>query len=202
MTTTRGGAPDTRRKILNAAFEEFYRNGFHAASLDDIVKAAGITKGALFHYFSGKRDLAFTVVDEIIEPLTRERWLNPLADSADPVTDLKRCVRQCVKEDIRSGAWLLGCPLNNLAQEMSPLDEGFRKRIDKLYDTWRKGLAAAVVSGAKQGNVRKDAPPRQVAALVVAAQMGIWGSGKSSRSAQLMVQAGEGLCGYLDTLKA
>src|SRR5206468_947271 len=39
---------DTRRKILRAAFEEFYKNGFQGGSLNNIVDAAGVTKGALF----------------------------------------------------------------------------------------------------------------------------------------------------------
>jgi len=202
MTPAGVGRPDTRGKILSAAFTELYESGFQGGSLNHILKNAGISKGALFHYFSGKRELAFAVVDEIIEPLMMQRWLDPLADTTDPVADLKRCVRQFVKEDIKSGSWLQGCPLNNLAQEMSPLDEGFRKRIDKLYSTWRTGVAVAVAAGAKLGNVRADASPRDVAALVVAAQMGIWGTGKSSRNSELMVQAGEALCGYLDTLKS
>ena len=58
---------------------------------------------------------------------------------------------------------------------MSPLDEGFRKRIDKLYDTRRKSFAAPLAGGIKTGKVRKDISPRNVAALVVAAQTGIWG---------------------------
>ena len=50
--------------------------------------------------------------------------------STDPIADHKQSFRRFVKEDIDSGAWVQGCPLNNLAQEMSPLDEGFRTRID------------------------------------------------------------------------
>jgi AcrR family transcriptional regulator len=191
----------TRRKILAAAFEEFYKNGFQGGSLNHIVESAGTTKGALFHHFAGKQELGYAVVDEIIGPLLMQRWLAPLADSTHPIADLKRTFRQFVKEDIASGAFVQGCPLNNLAQEMSPLDEGFRGRIDKLYSTWRKSFTAAFADGMKAGKVRKDISPRQVAALVVAAQMGIWGTGKSSRSEELMAQAGEALCGYLDSLK-
>jgi TetR/AcrR family transcriptional regulator, transcriptional repressor for nem operon len=44
----------TRRKILEAAFEEFYKNGFQGGSLNRIVDGAGTTKGALFHHFRGK----------------------------------------------------------------------------------------------------------------------------------------------------
>lgn len=195
-------APEaTRRKILEAAFAEFYRNGFQGGSLNQIVKTAGTTKGALFHHFDGKQELGYVVVDEIIGPLLKERWLNPLVDSTDPISDLQRAFRQFVEADIETGVWLQGCPLNNLAQEMSPLDEGFHQRIDALYDTWRACFAAALADGIKAGTVRKDVAPQKVAALIVAAQMGIWGSGKSSQREEMMLQAAEALCDYLDGLR-
>jgi hypothetical protein len=56
------------------------------------------------------------------------------AAAANVGRTLKRAFRQLVTEDINSGAWLQGCPFNNLAQEMSPLDEGFHKCIGKLSD--------------------------------------------------------------------
>jgi len=201
-TTTAIKAPEaTRRKILMAAFEEFYKHGFQGGSLNHIVEVAGTTKGALFHHFDGKQELGYAVVDEIVGPILKQRWLDPLTGSKDPIADLKRAFRQYVKEDIASGHFVQGCPLNNLAQEMSPLDEGFRKRIDKLYAAWRKCYAEALAEGIKAGKVRKGILPADVAALVVASQMGIWGTGKSSRSRELMVQAGEAICSYLDSLK-
>jgi AcrR family transcriptional regulator len=154
----------------------------------------------VFHHFAGKQDLGYAVLDEIIGPLLLRRWLDPLEGSIDPIADLKRAFRKHVKEDIESGSWL-GCPLNNLAQEMSPLDEGFRKRIDRHYATWRKGIAAAIAGGIEARKVKKGISPRSVAALVVASQMGIWGTGKSSRSKELTLQATEALCDYLDDLK-
>ena len=165
------------------------------------METAGTTKGALFHHFAGKQDLGYAVVDEIIGPILQQRWLGSLVDSANPIADIKRAFRRFVKEDIASGHFVQGCPLNNLAQEMSPLDEGFRKRIDKLYATWRKRYAEAIAQGIRAGQVRKDVSPANVAALVVAGQMGIWGTGKSSRSEALMKQACEALCSYLDSLK-
>jgi TetR/AcrR family transcriptional repressor of nem operon len=202
MKETRSKAPDaTRRKILEAAFAEFYKNGFQGGSLNHVVKTAGATKGALFHHFSGKQELGYAVVEEIIGPLLEQRWLDAVKDSNDPVSDLKKAFRHYVKTDIKSGSFLQGCPLNNMAQEMSPLDEGFRKRIDHLYATWRKTYSAMLADAMKTGKVRKDIVPQQVAALVVAAQMGIWGTGKSSRSEELMMRAGEAVCAYLDSLK-
>ncbi len=175
--------------------------GFQGGSLNHIVEMAGTTKGALFHHFAGKQELGYAVVEEIIGPIMEQRWLEAVKDSNDPISDLKKAFRHYIQTDIKSGSIFQGCPLNNLAQEMSPLDEGFRKRIDHLYATWRKTYAAALAGGMKAGKIREDIAPEQVAALVVASQMGIWGTGKSSRNAELMTQAGEAVCSYLDSLR-
>jgi AcrR family transcriptional regulator len=195
-------APEaTRRKLLDAAFTEFYANGFQGGSLNNIVEAAGTTKGALFHHFESKQALGYAVVDELIGPLLLHRWLDPLVDSRDPLSDIQQAFRRFVEEDIASGHWLQGCPLNNLAQEMSPLDAGFSTRIQGLYALWRERYAAALRRGQQLGTVSASASPEAVAGLIVAAQMGIWGSGKSSRKAEVMRQAAEGLCSYLEALR-
>lgn len=192
----------TRQQILAAAFAEFYRNGFQGGSLNHIVETAGVTKGALFHHFACKQELGYAVVDEIIDPLLTQRWLAPAADAADPIAAIKTAFRRYIREDIDSGSWLNGCPLNNLAQEMSPLDEGFRTRVDRLYDAWRSTFARALEEGARRGTVRAGVNAADAAALIVVAQMGIWGTGKYSRDEALMTRAGEAVCDYLDTLAA
>lgn len=194
--------PDvTRQKVLDAAFAEFYRHGFQGGSLNRIVKTAGVTKGALFHHFAGKQELGYAVVDEVIEPLLMRRWLGGLAGAADPISVMQDAFRTFVGQDVDSGHFVDGCPLNNLAQEMSPLDEGFRARIDALYGRWRTTFAAALREGMEAGAVRPEASPEGAAALLVASQMGIWGTGKSSRDAGLMLQACEAVCGYLEGLR-
>lgn len=192
---------ETRKRILDAAFLEFFRNGFQGGGLNDIVTTAGITKGALFHHFGGKHQLGYAVVDEVIGPMLLRRWLGPLDGAADPIEALKGVFRVCAQEDTAKEHWTLGCPLNNLAQEMSPLDAGFHQRIDGLYDTWRERFAAALADGMRAGQVHKNVQPERVAALLVAAQMGIWGSGKSSQRKEVVLEAVEAVCDYLDSLK-
>jgi len=192
---------ETRRRILQAAFAEFYRTGFQGGSLNRIVEEAGTTKGALFHHFKDKNDLGYTVVAEVIHPRIKANWVNPLADSIDPITDVKHAIRHFAKEERASGRLAQGCPLNNLAQEMSPLDEGFRRRLEQIYSEWREALEAAFARGIKAGNVRKTISPRNAAAFVVAALAGIIGTAKNAQSDELLKQAGEGLFDYLDSLR-
>ena len=199
-TITRA-SENTRRKILKAAFDEFYRNGFQGSSINRIVDQAGTTKGALFHHFEDKNDLGYTVVEEVVFPEMKQRWLDPLADSVDPIAALKKVMRQFAREDDAKSRLIQGCPLNNLAQEMSPLDEGFRRRLEKIYLAWREALEAAFARGIKAGTVRKGISPLRVAALVVAALEGIMGTAKNAQSEELLTQAGHGLFDYLDSLK-
>lgn len=202
MKTTATRSPEnTRAKILHAAFEEFYKNGFQGGSLNHIVEKAGTTKGALFHHFDGKNDLGYAVVREVIHPHLKARWSDPLARSTDPITDLKGIFRQCLKEEIDNGHLVHGCPLNNLAQEMSPLDERFRQSLDKIYASWRECLTAAFARGIKAGKVRKDVSPRKVAAFIVAAQAGMIGTAKNAQDEALLAQTSQALFDYLDSLR-
>lgn len=58
--------PEKQERILNAAINEFSKKGFKNASTDEIVKAAGISKGALFHYFNNKKDLLIYLYDYVL----------------------------------------------------------------------------------------------------------------------------------------
>src|SRR5438445_12818592 len=181
-TTAKRSPENTRQRILDAAFDEFYKNGFQGGSLNRIVDDAATTKGALFHHFKGKKDLGVAVVREVIQPDFKQQWSDPLAHSSDPIADLKRIFRQSAKTKIANVGLVYDCPLNNLAQEMSPLDEKFRQSLEKIYVAWRETLAAAFARGLKAGKVRKDVSPRKVAAVIVAAQAGMAGTAKDAHT--------------------
>src|SRR3984893_11636931 len=55
----------TRRALLDSAADAFVERGFAEASLDDIARAARLTKGALYHHFAGKQDLFRAVFEEV-----------------------------------------------------------------------------------------------------------------------------------------
>ena len=202
-TKQRTRAPDvTRQKLLSAAFEEIYRRGFQAASLDRILAKAGVTKGALYHHFIDKAALGYAVVDEVVKGLLLERWLGLLDQhTGDPLTALQDVLRKRAAS-LTADEIELGCPLNNLAQEMSPLDERFRRLVDATFDAWRKGFAQALERGRADGTVRQDVDARKVATFLVAAAEGSYGLAKSANSRTMLRSNLETLATYLDTLRA
>jgi AcrR family transcriptional regulator len=192
----------TRDKLLMAAFEEIYRRGFQAASLNTILAQAGVTKGALYHHFPDKAALGFAVADEVVRRFLLQRWgIGPLADvEKDPVTALQGILRHRSTE-LTAREVELGCPLNNLAQEMSPLDERFRRRVNATFDTWRDAFAQALARGQAEGTVRRDVDGGKVAAFIVAAIEGSFGLAKGARSAEMLRSNLEVLSAFLDTLR-
>ena len=194
--------PDkTREAILMAAFQEIHRHGFQAAGLDSILAAAGVTKGALYHHFDNKAALGYAIIDELISQMIHESWLNHLDPLADPIDQLQQVLKTHMEsaecEDIE-----LGCPLYNLIQEMSPIDEGFRLRLSRVVEQWRDGVARALRQGQEQGFVNPALDPRKTATFFVAAVEGAIGMVKVANDQSVAVEAAESLITYLDTLRA
>jgi TetR/AcrR family transcriptional regulator, transcriptional repressor for nem operon len=191
----------TRERLLYAAFDEIYRRGFQSASLDTILEQAGVTKGALYHHFPDKAALGYAVVDEVVKDLLLERWLGVLDQhGGDPVSALQAMLQERVAR-LEPHEVELGCPLNNLGQEMSPLDERFRRRIAGTFQLWSEGFARYLKRGQREGTVRADVDAAKVASFLVASIEGSFGLAKSARSTALLRSNLEVLAGFLECLR-
>ena len=65
------GTSSTRERILQSAIELFGDKGYHATSIQEICDQAGVSKGALFHYFSNKNEILFEIHEFVID-----RWIS------------------------------------------------------------------------------------------------------------------------------
>ena len=198
MTTPRN-PQRTRERLLQAAFQEVYRSGFRGTDVETILNTAGVTKGALYHHFDSKEALGYALVDEVILGLIRDKWFQPLQNSENPIDALIGVVRST---SLKSEHVRCGCPLNNLAQEMSPLDEGFRKRLAKIFSEWHDGIAAALRKGQKRGVVRSDVDPDETATFLIAANEGCWSLAKNSQDVRVLESGIRSMIRYLKSLRA
>jgi TetR/AcrR family transcriptional regulator, transcriptional repressor for nem operon len=195
-------APDaTRDQLLWAAFDEIYRRGFRAASVDAILSKTGLTKGALYHHFPNKSALGYAVVDEVVRGLMLRHWLGGLDDpNVDPLMALQRVLRNRGADPTGNEA-KFGCPLNNLAQEMAPVDDQFRRRVNATFDAWRDGFARALERGQAVGSVKRDVDTGATAAFLVASIEGAIGLTKTTKNRDVMRSHLEILADYLETLR-
>jgi AcrR family transcriptional regulator len=188
----------TRARLLQAAFRQIYRCGFQKADLAAILAQAGVTKGALYHHFRSKDALGQAVIEHVIARLTHEKWLEPLQTADDPIEALIGIVRgtSLRATDVRGG-----CPLNNLAQEMSPLDERFRQRLAQVFEDWQAGIANALEAGRLRGLVRREVNPKDAATFIVAVYEGYVSLAKNSLDARVLEAGVRHLVSYLTALR-
>lgn len=193
--------PDaTRQRILEAAFMEMYRNGYQGMRLDEVLSVTGLTKGALYHHFPNKLALGYAVVDEVILPTIEAMWLEPLKNSSDPLLGLMTVIEQL--PDMKPPEVIqYGCPVNNLAQEMSPLDEGFRKRLDYIFRVWHDATEQALERARQQGRIREDLNCDETATFILAAVEGCIGIAKNAQSTEQLRVCNGGLVDYLRSLQ-
>ena len=191
----------TRQRLLQAGYREVYRSGFQSASIDNILAATNVTKGALYHHFQSKEALGHAIIDEVVATLPRDRWLLPLERSQhrNPIDALISVVRAIPTRprDIKGG-----CPLVNLAQEMSPLDEQFRKRLQRIFQAWQEAIATALRRGQSQGTVRRDLVPEEAATFLIAMVEGSEVLAKNSQDVKVWKVGIKNIVGWLNSLRA
>jgi TetR/AcrR family transcriptional repressor of nem operon len=189
----------TREGLLQAAFREIHRAGFQSAGIDTILEATNVTKGALYHHFDSKEALGYAVVDEIVAKIVRDNWLHPLLGSGQPIDILIRIVRRISVRpvDIRTG-----CPLLNLATEMSPVDEQFRKRLERIFLAWQEGVAALMRRGQSEGTVRRNLNPEETASFLVSMVEGYASLAKNAQDPKVWEVGMKNIVGWLRSLRA
>lgn len=189
----------TRQEILRVTFTEVFKYGFQGVSVDDIVKKTSVTKGALFHQFPSKLELGYALVEEVIQPMIIERWITPLEDYENPLEGILDQMHALIGKSEPS-ALKLGCPLNNLVQEMTPLDEGFRKRLRTALNLWIDETEKHLWRAQENGYLKPGTDIREVAYFVVMSQEGFFGMIKALGAAHTFPALYESLKRYFQAI--
>jgi TetR/AcrR family transcriptional repressor of nem operon len=165
-------AAATRDQILDAAGRLIHLRGYHNTSLDDVLRESGVGKGNFYYYFKSKEGLGYAIIDRVVQGFL-ERTLEPaFADTdADPVEQIDAFLDRLVEIHRRRNC-VGGCPMGNLASELSDVHEGFRQRLAEIFEHWRVKLADALERGRRRERLRADLDTAAAAGFVVASLEG------------------------------
>ncbi|MBO6516521.1 MAG: TetR/AcrR family transcriptional regulator [Bacteroidia bacterium] len=167
----------TRKVILQVAFELTYRNGYQNTSIDDILKKTHVTKGSFFYHFKNKDQMGLAMVDEILYPGMKKVMIEPLLDSNKPIEELKAMMKGLLFAnsffDIR-----YGCPAVNLIQEMASVSKDFNTRLKKLSNEWKKAISAVVDKARENNTIDRSHKSEDVALYIIAGYGGVRNLGK------------------------
>ena len=190
----------SRKEILNATFFEVFSKGFQGVSIDDIVKKTSLTKGAFYHQFPTKLDLGYALVEEVISPMIIDRWIQPLEKFENPIEGILHQLQKNIG-DVDPSLLKLGCPLNNLVQEMSPIDKGFKKRLNVALNLWIDETEKHLKRGQNAGFIKKSINLKDIAHFVVMAHEGFYGMMKGVEDPHLFKSLNRSLKIYFDSVR-
>lgn len=139
--------------------------GFSATSTIDIIDAAGVTKGALYHYFPQKTDLEMAVLARAGEEFLA--WLDSaLACGTSPKEQLESFFEAALSHHNASG-FIGGCLFGNTALEMSDVSRQHVEIVNEVFVAWADKIAAVVLRGQRLGQIRSDISAADLSQMIV-----------------------------------
>ncbi len=125
----------TRNRLIEAARELFWLQGYEATSVADILEKAEVNSGSLYHYFSSKEELLVAVLEqykEMLWPMVIEPAFRQVSDPVARIFAVLEGYRRGLLYTVFTG----GCPIGNLAIEVGDHHPEARKRIAENFDGW------------------------------------------------------------------
>lgn len=136
---------DTRARLLETAFQLFHEQGFHATGVATILRESGLNPGSMYHFFSSKDELLEKVLEFALGYLEPMVMLPVEAATTDPIERvfalLDRYRAQMTAHQCR-----MGCPMGNLALEVSDGNPTARKLIHLNFENWANRVETWLVA--------------------------------------------------------
>ncbi|GAB4351052.1 MAG: TetR/AcrR family transcriptional regulator [Candidatus Abyssubacteria bacterium] len=160
----------TRSRIVRVAAELFRKNGYHNTSLNEVLKAAGLTKGGFYFHFRSKEELGDAVIDYM-----REFWVNNVLEEVANENGAIRKIEKMfeIMIDTHEGNVFHGCALLAvLTAEMMESQHPFSDRLRKIYRDWQSSITEILEQGKREGLFKESMNPKSLALLIIGTLQG------------------------------
>jgi len=126
---------DTRGRIVETARRLFHEQGYHATGVATILREAGVNAGSLYHFFSGKEDLLQAVLERYVDMLA-PAVMDPVEQATDDPIERVFTLLAFYRRGMEQTGCCMGCPIGNLALELSDNHPGVRPLIFRNFAGW------------------------------------------------------------------
>lgn len=194
VARTREFDPDA---ALQSALELFWRRGYEATSVADLVGHLGIGRASLYATFGTKRELYLKALDRYAETHDPQ-LLAGLSRPGPALPAVREVVRRFAEEAASPGQRLTGCFVTNTAAELAPHDGDAARRVEVSWDRFETLLHSALVRAQGQGELPGGRDPRALARMLLVLLQGIRVVGKASDDPARVRDAAEQALALLD----
>jgi TetR/AcrR family transcriptional repressor of nem operon len=129
------GTKATRERLLQIAFQLFHEQGYHATGVATILREAGVNPGSMYHFFRSKDELLLAVLEYALDYLG-VAVMEPVESAASgPVERIEALLAQ-YRTRMEATGCRMGCPMGNLALEVSDGNPEARALIHRNFENW------------------------------------------------------------------
>ncbi|MER7724798.1 TetR/AcrR family transcriptional regulator [Streptomyces sp. NPDC096323] len=194
MARTKEFDPDA---ALQSALELFWRRGYEATSIADLVEHLGIGRASIYATFGNKHELYLKAMDRYSEG--RDPLLLAELSQPGPVLPAVRAmVRRFASEAASPEGRLNGCLITNTAAELAPHDPAATRRVEISWEHLETLLQCALVRARAQGELPEDRDPLMLARMLLVLLQGVRVVGKASSDPTRVRDAAEQALTLLD----
>ena len=186
---------NTRKNLIDSAFNEIYSKGYQGASLTTILKNAKVHKGSMYHFFENKKDMALVCIKEKIYERFVQRYSLILALDSGYLEAFINSIKDTSQKDFKKG-----CPIANIVQEMSNIDEDFKILMEEIYLSFRKNIKD-ILDIAIEKNEMKEYDTTKLALYIASTLEGAILSAKATGNIQDYVDVVDILSSYIMSFK-
>lgn len=155
-SATTASGTDTQQRIIDAARKLIYARSYADVGVAEICETAGVQKGSFYHFFPSKRDLTLAVLDAHSAAFRQQIFEKAFAPDIPPLARVERFGKlyyEFQKQLMREAGCVLGCPVGNLANEMSSHDEIIRAKVSGIFHGFQAALQAVLKEARKAGDL-------------------------------------------------
>ncbi|WP_405397630.1 TetR/AcrR family transcriptional regulator [Maribacter sp. Asnod2-G09] len=190
----------SKQLILNEAFKLFYEDGFKTTSIEKIMKATTLTKGAFYHHYANKKELGLEVISQKVQSRVQKRMVYPLYQNGNAFTILENTFLNSLKS-FSIYEKQHGCPTNNLINEIGDNEKVYQKSLKNIIEEWKTALIDLIERGKVENSIKQDISSAAVAIYLISAFEGIRGIRKLYDDDIVINEYLNGLALYLKQLK-
>jgi TetR/AcrR family transcriptional repressor of nem operon len=182
---------------LQSALELFWRRGFEATSMSDLVEHLGVGRASIYATFGSKHELYLKALDRY-ERAGLTRIVRELSQPGPALPAVRAVVRRYATEATTEDLRLLGCMVTNTATELAPHDPAAARRVARNWDQLETVLHTALVRAQAQGELPAGRDPLTLARMLLVLLQGLRVTGKASSDPARVRDAAEQALALLD----
>lgn len=164
----------SKQLIIDQAFQLFYENGFKTTSIETIMKTTSLTKGAFYHHYKNKKELALAVISSKLQNRVYEAMILPLYENGDVLVLLEDTFLKRMKSfsfyDKKHG-----CPMNNMINEIATFESAYQEALKNVIENWKQALITLINRGKEENRIQPHLSSSAIAVYLISAFEGIRG---------------------------